>query len=144
MNKDLKKAIEILKEGKHTCVLCRGDIIHISDETGIKPMINFISSEYDLGGFSVADKIVGKAAAMLFKLAGVENVYADVMSEKALNYLNLSEIYACCDELTDDIINRDGSGICPMEKAVAEINEPDDAYKAILKTIEFLKVKQNT
>lgn len=36
-----------------------------------------------------------------------------------------------CDKAAKTIINRAGTGICPMEQAVAEILEPGEAVRAI-------------
>ena len=113
---DLQKAISILESGNHTCVLCKGDAVYISNKSGIAPMVGFISEGIDLKGFSVADKIVGKAAAMLFALAGIKNAYGDVMSIGGLEFLEQNGIGASYSVLTEKIINRSGTDICPMEK----------------------------
>ena len=73
---NLQTAKSILNKEGNTCVLCKGDIIYISKDKGIAPMVNFISKGVDLHEFSAADIIIGKAAAMLFILAGVKEVYA--------------------------------------------------------------------
>lgn len=143
MNKDLDRAIEILNSGGYTCVLCKNDIVYTSKETGIKPMMQLISKGIDLKGFSAADKIVGKAAAMLFKLVNVKVVYGEVMSEKAADFLDKHDISATYRTLTPMIINRMGTDICPMEKTVIDIDDPNEAYLALIETIKRLKAKQD-
>lgn len=140
MDKNLKIAVNSLKKENHTCVLCRSNIIHTSDEKGILPMIKFISNGYDLKGFSVADKIVGKAAAMLFVLAGIKDVYASVISSFAYDYLVGNNINVFYDVKTEVIMNRKGDDICPMEKAVASVIEPHKAYEVILVTLKKLSL----
>ena len=81
---DLEHAKRLLNSSSHTCVLCKGEVIHVSDRTGIAPMMDFLDHETDLVGFSAADRIVGKAAALLFALAGVREIYAEVLSESAI------------------------------------------------------------
>ena len=102
-------------------------------------MMTYLSGGYDLSGFAAADKIVGKAAAMLFVLADVKAVYAPVMSETAKEILMQHGIDAEYDQLTDQIINRAGTDLCPMEKAVREIADPQEAFYAIRRTMEYLQ-----
>lgn len=140
MNNDLVNAIKACKDKNFTCVLRKGDVLYTSNEKGILPMIKFISAGYDLKGFSVADKIVGKAAAMLFVLAGVKEVYAPVMSEVAFELLIENNIMAYCEVKTNAIMNRQGDDICPMEKAVSSISEPQEAYNVIIKTLKKMSL----
>lgn len=129
---DIEKAKELLKNNDFTCVLCKGDTVYTSAEKGISPMLDFIKSGKKLAGFSAADKIIGKAAAMLFGLAGVKEVYGEVMSASGAKYLEKCGITYSYGTLTDKIINRSGNGICPMELTVAEIDDETAAFEALL------------
>ena len=136
---NLERAVELYKGGNYTCVLCRDDETLTSMLTGIAPMVGFIESGVDLRGFSAADKIVGRAAAMLFVHAGVSEVYAEVMSVAAADFLKKHGVkfsYAC---LVNSIINRNGTGMCPMELAVSDISDTGEAFVKIQHTIEKLK-----
>lgn len=121
----------LFQSGKYTCVLCKDDIVYTSTRSGISPMVEFITAGINLKGFSAADKIVGKAAAMLFVLAGVKEVYACVMSEQAVKVFLQYGVKYYCDTLTEAIINRTGTGICPMEQEVKDIENLSDAFDAI-------------
>lgn len=138
---DIEKAKELLQQGKYTCVLCKGDTVYTSTFQGVAPMVEWLGSGADLRGYSAADKIVGKASAMLFVLAGVKEVYAPVMSEGAINTLSHHGIRCLCDTRTDGIINRTGTGSCPMEQAVRNIQEPSAAFEAIKRTQKLLKMQ---
>lgn len=92
-------------------------------------------------GSSVSDKIVGKAAALLYSYLEVKSVYAAVMSKKGREVLLRYGIEAESDVLTEEIRNRAGDGICPMEAAVADIEEPSEAVTAIKNKIAALKKK---
>lgn len=127
---DSEHAKELLSGGC-TCALCKGSTVYTSDSSGIAPMLELIEARTDLIGFSAADKIVGKAAAMLFVLAKVSEVYAPVMSRAAAEMLSSHGIAYSCDSFTDRIINRRGDDICPMEKAVADTDDPIAGYAAI-------------
>ncbi len=72
----------------HTICLCKDGKLLTSDKRGISPMMDFIEEGRDVTGYSVADKIVGKAAAFLFVLAGVTEVYAEVVSSEGKRVLD--------------------------------------------------------
>ena len=78
-------------------------------------MMKFIGMGKDLKGYSAADMIVGKAAAMLFVKAGICAVHGKVMSEAASEYLEAHHIPHSYDKLTEQIINRTGDNICPWK-----------------------------
>ena len=133
---DLETAVAGL-EG-HTLSLCRNGECLFSDLRGIAPMMAFLSAGTDLTGYSAADLVVGKAAAMLFVLAGVESVYGAVVSRSALTVLEAHGIRCVYEVLTDQIRNRSGDGICPMEKTVQDITDPGEALEAICNTQRLL------
>lgn len=131
MNIDLKNAINILKEKQCTCVLCKDDMVYTCKQRGVKPLLDWLDSGLEPKGFSAADKVVGKAAAFLYVLLGVKEIYADVISEGAVNILKKYAVNVQYGELAEYIINRAGTGKCPMEEAVWDISVPDKAVTAI-------------
>ena len=105
---------------------------YVSFASGIKPLIEKLNEDlYYFKSLEVADKVVGKAAAMLFVLSGVKKVYAHVLSkagEKILKENNIEYEYG---QLVENIINRSGDDICPMEKTVKDIDDYNEAYIAL-------------
>lgn len=101
-------------------------------------MIEFIESGIDFKGFSAADKVVGKAAAFLYVLLGVEEVYADVMSEAAIYTLARHGIQPICDRSAKEIRNRINTGICPMEETVQTESLPNPAFEKIKAKLALL------
>ena len=141
MRSDLNKAAELLAGGAYTCVLCRGEETVTCTERGVKPLLGLIEGGNDWKGFSAADKVVGKAAAFLYVLLGVAEVYAPVMSKAAAQVLRENGIETQYDTLAENIINRVGTGPCPMEAAVAELSDPSEALCAIRKRLSELQSK---
>lgn len=123
----------------HSVVLCRGAERIISDERGVKPLVELLDSGTDCRGFSAADKIVGKAAAMLFSLLGVSGVYAAVMSEAGKAYLDSKGIRSEYGMLVPGIINHAGTGRCPMEQAVSETDDAREGFARIKERIAQLR-----
>ena len=123
---DLEVAISNL-EG-HTICLCKNGSCVYSEKRGIAPMMNFIADGIDLSGYSVADLVVGKAAALLFVKCGIKKVFAKTLSEKGKRVLEIYGVDYEYETLTEKIINRTGTDICPMEKAVMNTDTPEEAY----------------
>lgn len=138
---DLEKAKQILQADGATCVLCRGQTVYRSYERGVAPLLAFLDSDADTCAFSAADKVVGKAAAMLYCLLGVRRVHGNVMSIHAVRLLRRNGVEAYWDTLAENIRNRAGNGLCPMESATQAIDEPEDALPVIRDTLARLQAK---
>ena len=115
MNSGIEKAKQKLKNGSFTLVLSDGEQILTSCERGVKPLLMLIESGEDYSIFSAADKVVGAAAAYLYVLLKVREVYAPTMSEKAKAVFQKYGIPFEAESFTENIINRRGDGLCPME-----------------------------
>ncbi len=122
----------------HSICLCKDGEFFTDDGRGISPMMRLIEQGRDLRGYSVCDVIVGKAAAMLFVKAGVRAVYGEIMSESGYRYLQRYAVPCSYGALTERIINRKGDGICPMEQAVAGLDDPEEGYATLrMKEVEL-------
>ena len=128
---DLEIARSHLDSGSYTCVVCKDQTLYFSTDRGVKPLLNWLDSGIDMRGFSAADKVVGRATAFLYCLLGVTAVHANVMSRPAAQVLQENGISAHWGTLVDGIINRRGTGPCPFEAAVMDIQDPDEALTAI-------------
>ncbi len=130
---DLQTAVKNL-EG-HTICLCKNGKCLYSESRGISPMMNFIADGVNLSGYSVADLIVGKAAALLFIKCGIKEVYAKTLSEGGKKVLEDNGVPVIYQTLMEKIVNRAGTDTCPMEKAVAATDNPDEAYALLTQTL---------
>ena len=83
-------------------------------------------------------RLLGKAAALLFAKSGIKSVYAKTLSRSGKKILELYGIKYEYETLTERIINRSGTDICPMEKAVSATNDPLEAYDLLKKAIKSL------
>ena len=136
---DLIRAKQILQTEGCTCVLCSDNTIYRSSIRGVKPLLELIETDTDTTGFSAADKVVGKAAAMLYCHLRVRQVYAPVMSKEAIKVLTDHGIEVFYDRLTDVIMNRAMRGMCPMELAVQTTDDPNKALSAVRDTLDRLQ-----
>ena len=136
----MEQARKILEAGSYTCVLRKNDTVFTATERGVKPLVRWLTQGIDVRGFSAADKVVGRATAYLYVLLGVKEVWAAVMSEAAAEVLARHGIAASQDRLVKHIINRQGTGICPFEEAVLNIQTPEEALTAIREKMEKMNI----
>ena len=118
MTKEQKEqTVGLLFAEKCSCVVRNGDEVRIFRERGVKDLYRLLREEPQLlDGAFVADKVVGKGAAALMILGGVEELFADVVSRAAL------DLFAAAGKAVavPHIINRADDGICPVERLCAE------------------------
>ena len=137
MNQDLIRARQLLQAGGYTCVFCHGDTVITDTRRGIRPLLELYRNKTDLHAFSAADKVVGKAAAFLYRLMGVKSLYAGVVSTPALAALEGVSVEYGTE--TPAVVNHSQTGLCPMEAAVWELNDAQDALAAIERTLAQMK-----
>ena len=129
--KNLQKARNLLESGNYTCVVCKEDSVHTTTQRGVAPLLNWLEGGTDLKGYSAADRVVGRGAAFLYCLLGVKEVHARIMSQPDAEVLGAYGIGASADTYVPGIINRTGTGPCPFEAAVMDIQNAEDALIAI-------------
>lgn len=121
----INRLIEILHSEKCSCVIACGDNVRTFHRRGIADLFITLKNEPEtLRKAIVADKVVGKAAAALMVLGGVRQVYADTISTPALTLLRANGITVDFAVETDHIINRAGTGWCPMEQLSRDEDNP--------------------
>lgn len=112
---------------------------YMSEKRGVAPILEKIDEDPEfLKGASVADRVIGKAAAMLLYKYGVVEIYAQVTSEYAAAYLSDKRVNFAYDKKAAYIVNRSGADMCPMEKAVLNVNNADEGEKLIRDTINSM------
>ena len=144
---DLEKAKNLLKNKQYTFVaLTNGKIIKTSHKKGIMPLLEIIRDNQDiLEETVIADKVIGKAAALLAAGYKVKQIYTELLSQKAKEVLDHYSIFYQYEKYVAYIQNRSKTGQCPMEKLTQSINDPKIAYSCILQYYkEVLEVDLST
>ena len=107
MNDDwLRAQRELSAHDELGCVACRGDETLTGTGRGVKPLLAWLAAGQRLDGFSASDRVIGKAAAMLYIQLGAVAVRGHVMSEAGLAMLQSHHVEAAYDELVPMIRNR--------------------------------------
>ncbi|MCL2484588.1 MAG: DUF1893 domain-containing protein [Endomicrobia bacterium] len=101
------------------------------DDNGIKPLFKHIDAYGSFKDSYVFDKVTGKASALILAYGGAARLYTGVLSKEAIPVLEKYNIEYSADAIVDYIINRSGDDKCPIEKSVAGIDDPEEAYKVL-------------
>ena len=145
---ELKKIL--LDEGHSLVVKTCSDEILTFDGRGVSDLLRLLSTSPEtLRGAMLADKVVGKAAAALMILGNIKAVYAETISEPALQlFANVFEqakeegkqpIDVTYNNKVEYIINRMKTGWCPMELACKDAKTPAECLTRIQEKLKELK-----
>lgn len=125
--------INLLKDGCHSLVVDNGEV-RTYDGGGVSDLLRLLHDEPDfLRGAVVADKVVGKAAAALMVTSGVKEVYAEVISRQAFFLLDEAGVNTTFHQVVPVIMNRAGTGLCPMEMLCLKCESAQESVEAIEK-----------
>lgn len=128
----MNELIDILHRGGYSCVISHNGEIRTYHQRGVADLWQLCQdSEQFLLDAKVADKVIGKGAAALMIYGGVSEVYADVISQPAIDLLRAHDIDVSYLQLTDRILNRRADGLCPVESLCVHIESIDEMVKSI-------------
>ena len=138
---DLDLAKSTLYKKELTLVIVKnGELLFETDSHRISGFLGAIEQlDARLEGASVADRVAGKAVALLCVYAKIRDVYAEVLSRKAKEVFEENGIRHEWKTLVDNVLDLNKSGVCPFEKAAADISDPEAAYRAFKTLQESLK-----
>ena len=85
-----------------------------------------------LKGAVIADKVIGKVAGSILTVAGVKEIYTDVISEYAIPVLEENHIKYEYKEKVQYIVNQTKTGMCPMESKYKDEQNINVIYKEML------------
>jgi hypothetical protein len=128
---DLETA-KILLYRKHlTLVIVKnGEILYETQIHRISGFLDAIDQQgKNLQNASVADKVVGKAVALLSALAGVKEIYAETLSTAGKTVLEQNGIGHESRKMVDIILDDNKQDLCPFEKEAVKVNDPQLAYE---------------
>ena len=138
-----ERAKKMVADGKAECVVIRGERLFPWNGRGVSPLLEFHDHREPgfLKGATVVDKVIGRAAAAIIVSGGAVRVHGEIMSEDGKAYLEARGIRVTYGTLVPRILNMDRSDLCPLEKAVEGIDDPEQALTSLRKRIEELKAK---
>jgi hypothetical protein len=129
-DQDLELAkLKLIDEDLSLVIVKKGKVLFKTQKQGITGFLEAIERlDKNLIAASVADKIVGVAAAMLCVYAGVTSVFALTISEEGIKVLRDNNIAYRFEKTTPNILNRDKKDVCPFEKLAMTSGNSEEAY----------------
>jgi hypothetical protein len=129
--KDIEIAKHVLCEKELTLAIVKnGDMLFETRSHRISGFLGAIEQFGEkLEGASLADRVAGKAIALLCVYARIEEVYAEILSRKAKTVFEQNGIRHECRELVENVLDLNKSDVCPFEKAAVGVSDPKDAYR---------------
>ena len=128
----MQQLIEILRREKCSLVVKNHDIVTTYSKPGVRDLEYLLDHDPEmLHGATIADKVIGKAAAAMVVVGGVKELYAEVMSKKAIPFLEEAGIAYTYGTLVDTI--KEEGDRCQLEKITAPATTPEETV-ALLRT----------
>ncbi|MBA4365046.1 MAG: hypothetical protein C0398_03435 [Coprothermobacter sp.] len=126
--------------GATLCAADGGALVCRLTGRGISTLLLAVEKECNAshGPLDWGDKLVGRAAALLFTLVHARSVFALTMSIGAQDFLHTAGIPFVCDAVILDVLDQTGMGPCPMEAAVSDVDEPLAALEALKQVSQAL------
>lgn len=125
--KDIEIAKKILKEENQKIVVVKnGQVVFKSVDRGIKPMYYLSKNmKKEAKGSSLADRVIGKGAAIICAYLDIKDLYAELISENAIKILDKENINYKFNHKCEYVKNRDKTDYCPIEKRSLDTEDPE-------------------
>jgi hypothetical protein len=141
---DLELAkLKLIEDDLSLVITKKGKVVFSTKKPGINGFLEAIKKlPEELIKASVADKIIGVAAARLCVYSKISSVFAVTISEGAVKTFEKNKISYNFDNKVIKILNRDKSDVCPFEKIAIESETVEDAYKKMKLLADQINGKQ--
>ena len=135
---DLEIAKQKLESESLAFVIAKdGAILRTGTRDGIGELLEAVDALGDAArGAALADKIVGKAVAMVARISGIRAVFSPLMSQAACDALSANQITFEYTHLVPLILNKRNDGPCPMERLTQPIDDPRAAVQALREFVD--------
>lgn len=137
MSGDLKLAAKLLEVGNSLVVVRDGRTLFSSRMPGIAPMLEALDSNV-LPGSAVADKVIGRAAAMIAVAGEATSVYSPTMSQEAVDVLTQAGMLYCSRTIVPIILDKEKTRRCPVEAVTEFTMVPEKGVNAVRHLLQDL------
>lgn len=133
MHTDLNLAKNrLIQKNLSLVIVNNGKVLFETESHGIGALLKAINTLGDnVKGSSVADRIVGRAAALIFVFSGVRAVFAVLASDGGFEVLAENNIFCVYKKRVANVLNFEKTDVCPFEKLVAKLSNPEKAYEVL-------------
>ena len=134
----LKEMRARLDAGAAVVAARNGVIVAVEEGRGIGPLLKLLDG-MKLQGALVVDKVIGRAAAAICAQGGVRKVCTPLAGKGVAELLEKRGIVLEAEQTVERILNRDKTDSCPMEKAVAGMDDPAKMVETLRKKVAELR-----
>jgi len=140
----MARAIREVRSGRAQCVLILPDGEFLAERgRGVSPLLKLYDEHPSaMKGATVVDKVIGRAAASIAICGKAAHVHGELMSEDAAEFLTANGVSCSQTKMVPRILNQNRSGLCPLEKSVLGIEDPEKALNALRNWIQSHKAPQ--
>lgn len=133
MSADLEQAkSELEARGVAFVLVKNGNVLGTGAGAGVRDLLDLAQRIGESARHAaLADKVVGRAAALIARSMGLSAVFGIVMSETAREILNEDAIRVEWSRSVPSILNRTGDGPCPMERLVTGTMDPGEGVRLL-------------
>ncbi len=122
---DLQIAKEELLKGHSLAIVKEGIVLARKNGNWVNPIVEaFDKLREKMHGSSVADRVIGKAAAVICIYAGAKEVYTPLISEPGKLALEKASIKAEYENIIPGILNPNKTGLCLAEEKLIDVDDP--------------------
>lgn len=122
----------ILNADQLSLVVLKDDSLTRYNGRGVSDLVELVRDEPErLQGAIVADKMVGRAAAVLMVRGGVKAVFTNLISTPGKKVLDEAGVLLIAAEEVPEILNRDRSGQCPIEASISDAESIEECVEIL-------------
>ncbi len=119
------KYIDKIRSADSTIIVTQKDSLKLDENNfGVISLLVNYDELKKLKSIVIYDKLIGKGAAMIMCEFDVTDIFAKTITKKAYEILS-EKCNVKYDRIVDNILNRDKSDLCPIEKIASEIDKVD-------------------
>jgi len=126
------RMLEMLNQQGLSLLVYNHDSLTTHANRGIQDLIQLISEQPErLNGAVVADKIIGKSAAAIMIVGGAKQVHTNLICTPARELFEANGVRIFAAEEVPMILNRDRSGMCPMDTRIQEVESIEECVEIL-------------
>jgi len=124
--------LDMLNRQGLSLLVYNDSLLTVHDNRGIRDLLDLLAEHPErLNGAIVADKLIGKAAAALMATGGVVEVHTNIICTAGKQLLQSQGIKVFAREEVPQILNRDRSGMCPIDSQIEGVESVDECVKIL-------------
>ena len=113
-------------------ILSDGEIIHSSNEQGLRPLFEALKVIKGKDGLTLHDKVQGLAAARMVTASNsIKTVQTNACSRSAFEHYTTEGVWVIASKIVDNILNQDRTDVCYMEKVALKTKDEDEFLKVV-------------